>query len=248
MRRIISKDNPFFHIPRFAFGYELLPDNARVLDFGCHDGAFGYLLKQYRSVNYFGVDKNRDAIRRAPEGVVVKELAYPLPFAEGQFDAAMMFEVLEHIHDQDAALSNVYRVLKPGGLLLISAPRRHIFSFLDLANFKFVFPRLHRWYYSLTRSSEDYRQRYAANPNGLVGDVEREKLWHQHFRDDEMCHLIERNGFRIEELDGAGLFSHVFTFLAHVLGLGFIFPQWMRDWDSRAFHYSSIFCAARKPN
>jgi SAM-dependent methyltransferase len=247
MRRKISKDNPFFHTPRFAFGYALLPEHARVLDFGCHDGNFGYLLKQHRNVDYIGVDKNRDAIKKAPDGIVVKELVHPLPFADGQFDAVTMFEVLEHIHDQDKALLDVFRVLKAGGLLLVSVPRRHVFSFMDLANLKFVFPGLHRWYYSLSRSPEAYRQRYVANPNGLVGDIEKEKLWHQHFKDNEMRNLLERNGFRVEEMDGAGLFSQLFTFAAYVLRLGFLFPQRVRDWDNHTFHYSSLFCAARTP-
>ena len=248
MHRKISKSNPFFESPRFAFGYALLPDHARVLDFGCHDGRFGYLLKQHRNVDYIGVDKNRDAIKKAPDGVVVKELVHPLPFADDEFDAVTVFEVLEHIHDQNKVLSDLFRVLKPGGLLLISVPRLHVFSFMDLANLKFVFPGLHRWYYSLTRSPEAYRQRYTANPDGLIGDIEKEKQWHQHFREVEMRELLERNGFCIEEIDGAGLFSQLFTFLSYVFRLGFLFPQSVRDWDNYAFHYSSLFCAARKPN
>lgn len=247
MRRKISKDNPFFHTPRFAFGYALLPEHARVLDFGCDDGRFGYLLKQYRNVDYIGVDKNREAIKKVPEGVVVKQSAHPLPFADGQFDVVTMFEVLEHIHDQNKVLLDVFRVLRSGGLLLVSVPRRHVFSFMDLGNLKYVFPGLHRWYYSLTRSPEAYRQRYAANPDGLVGYNEKEKLWHQHFRDDEMRELLERNGFCVEEIDGVGLFGQLFTFAAYVLRLGFLFPQWVQDWDHYTFHYSSLICAARKP-
>ena len=247
MRRIISKDNPFIHTPRFAFGYELLPDNAYVLDFGCHDGKFGAILKKYRNINYIGIDKNCDAVKNAHQGVVVKELVYPLPFTDQEFDVVIMFEVLEHIHDQNKTLSEIFRVLKPGGLLLVSVPRRHVFSFLDLANFKFVFPSLHRWYYSMTRSPEAYRQRYVNNTNELVGDIEKEKLWHQHFSDGEMRELLERNGFSINEIDGCGLFTQVFTFLAYVLRLGFLFPQSVRDWDNRTFHYSSLICAAGKP-
>lgn len=247
MRRKIPKDSPFFDTPRFAFGYALLPEYARVLDFGCHDGTFGYLLKQHRNVDYIGVDKNRDAIKKAPDGIVVEEWAHPLPFTDGQFDVITMFEVLEHIDNQNKALLEMFRVLVPGGLLLVSVPRRHLFSFMDLANLKFVFPGLHRRYYSLTRSPEAYRLRYVANSNGLVGDIEIEKRWHQHFTDDEMRELLVRNGFCVEEIDGAGLFNQVFTFLAYVLRLRFLFPQRVRNWDSHTFHYSSLLCAARKP-
>lgn len=251
MRCAISPENPFtlrMQHPGFAFGYERLRDNTRILDFGCHDGAFGAELRKHRRIEYFGVDKNRDALKRAPDGIVVKEFALPLPFADAEFDAVTMFEVLEHIADQDRVLREVFRVTKAGGLLLVSVPRRHVFTFLDMANFKFAFPTIHRFYYSLTRSREAWQQRYGANPNGLVGDVEQEKLWHQHFRDEEMRDLLERNGFRVVAMDGAGLFHQPMNFIGYVFRLKFLFTARVRYWDLRTFHSSSLLCAARKPS
>lgn len=246
MRRSLSSDNPFVHTPRFAFGYEYINNDARILDFGCHDALFGRELLKYRRINYFGVDKNREAIAKASEACIVKELEYPLPFSDDEFDVVVMFEVLEHIADQDQVLQEIIRVIKPGGILVISVPRMHIFSFLDLANFKFIFPKMHRLYYALTRSDKAWRERYQSNPNGLVGDIEKEKLWHQHFRDDEMRTILDRNGFQVLELDGYGLFRLVMTFLSYVFRLNFLFPQALRDWDSNTFHYSGLLCAACK--
>jgi SAM-dependent methyltransferase len=181
---------------------------------------------------------------KTPPGIVIKELVYPLPFVDGEFDAITMFEVLEHIHDQNKVLSEIFRVLKPGGLLLISVPRQHLFSFLDLANFKFVFPSLHRFYYSLTHSHDAYEQRYVSNSNDLVGDIETEKRWHQQFSDVQMIKLLEDNGFKVEEIDGFGLFNLLFTFVGGIFHL--IVPQSVRNWDNCTFHYSSLLCAARK--
>jgi SAM-dependent methyltransferase len=45
-----------------------------------------------------------------------------LPFADASFDAALMFEVLEHVTDPAAAVGELYRVLKPSGVLLLSTP------------------------------------------------------------------------------------------------------------------------------
>lgn len=246
MRRSISKTNPMLDTPRFAFGYELIPEHSRVLDFGCRDGEFGTGLVKNRSAEYVGLDKDVDAIRRARPGITVMEFAYPLPFPDEHFDVVTMFEVMEHLHDQDRILQQVRRVLRPAGLLIVSAPRFHLFSFLDLANFKFVFPTLHRLYYSFTKSNAEYRDRYVANASGLVGDIEKEKGWHQHFREREMQALLERNGFTVEEIDGAGLFDQVFTFLSHVLRLGALFPHRLRLWDSYTFHYGSVLFSARK--
>ena len=48
--------------------------------------------------------------------------AAALPFAEGSFDAAVMFQVLEHVPDPAAVTREIHRVLAPGGTLLGSAP------------------------------------------------------------------------------------------------------------------------------
>ncbi len=50
--------------------------------------------------------------------------ALQLPFADNCFDKVICSEVLEHIPDYRAALSEIERVLKPGGLLCASVPRR----------------------------------------------------------------------------------------------------------------------------
>ena len=246
MRRKLSEKNPFFNTPRFALGYELLPDNAHMLDFGCHDGKFGQMIKSYRNIDYVGVDKNLDAIKNAPQDILIKELVFPLPFTNEEFDAITMFEVLEHIHDQNKVLTEIFRVLKPNGFLIVSVPRQHIFSFLDLANFKFIFPNLHRYYYSFMHSKQAYQERYIENTNELVGDIETEKRWHQQFSDDEMTELLERNGFKVEEIDGFGLFNVLFTFLGAIFRVSV--PQSVRNWDNRTFHYSSLLCVARKIN
>ena len=50
--------------------------------------------------------------------------ARSLPFASGEFDAIVCSEVLEHIVEDGAVLMELNRVLRDGGLLLISVPNR----------------------------------------------------------------------------------------------------------------------------
>lgn len=45
-----------------------------------------------------------------------------LPFADGQFDAVCLMEVLEHVHAPARAIDEIYRVLRPGGTLIFSVP------------------------------------------------------------------------------------------------------------------------------
>ncbi len=53
----------------------------------------------------------------------VRADARHLPFADGEFDVVIAAEVLEHIHEDSAAIAELHRVLRPGGLLAVTVPR-----------------------------------------------------------------------------------------------------------------------------
>ena len=59
-----------------------------------------------------------------PAGRVIRGDLQALPIAEHQFDVALLNEVLEHVPDDRAVLSEMFRVLKPGGTLMIFSPSR----------------------------------------------------------------------------------------------------------------------------
>jgi SAM-dependent methyltransferase len=62
------------------------------------------------------------ALRERAAGQVVEADLAALPFEEASFDGAVLGEVLEHIEDDRAALTEVARVLRPGGVLALSVP------------------------------------------------------------------------------------------------------------------------------
>jgi SAM-dependent methyltransferase len=95
-----------------------------ALDFGCGTGAFLADLERFGTVSAVDADpsavafchaRGRPEVRVAPPGA-------PLPFADGAFDLVTTLDVLEHIDDDVAALTEVRRVLRPGGLLLAAVP------------------------------------------------------------------------------------------------------------------------------
>jgi SAM-dependent methyltransferase len=47
-----------------------------------------------------------------------------MPFADGSFDAAVSFQVIEHVRDDAAFVSEIRRVLKPGAVVLLTTPNR----------------------------------------------------------------------------------------------------------------------------
>ncbi|MDQ5823953.1 MAG: class I SAM-dependent methyltransferase [Chloroflexota bacterium] len=50
-----------------------------------------------------------------------------LPYAESQFEMVLCMDVLEHVQDVEAVVSEIYRVLKPGGVVLTTVPNRRAF-------------------------------------------------------------------------------------------------------------------------
>lgn len=100
-----------------------LPAVARVLDAGCGSGRILDALSRYGEVS--GLDTNPDSVALARErgyedvreGVVER-----LPWADETFDLITMLDVLEHTADDHAALSELHRVARPGGYLLVTVP------------------------------------------------------------------------------------------------------------------------------
>lgn len=111
---------------------------ARVLDAGCGTGGLIRRLSgQMPGVQWTGLDLSPLACELARERVkatVVEGSVTALPFADGTFDAVVSADVLYHLDDDDAALREFYRVLKPGGAVVINVPAfQWLWSYHDVA-------------------------------------------------------------------------------------------------------------------
>lgn len=96
------------------------PADTHLLDIGSGTGWLGDHFP-----NYTGLDAAPEAVARAAEkgrNVQFGDLAEPLPFEDGSFENAVVKDVLEHVPDPVATVREVYRVLKPGGLVFASSP------------------------------------------------------------------------------------------------------------------------------
>lgn len=93
-----------------------------VLDVGCGQMPYREMLlgEGYRAEKYIGLDLEVNPIHRNQPDIVWIEGKIPL--ADESVDSALCTEVLEHIPDPDRFLTEVARVLKPGGTLVFTVP------------------------------------------------------------------------------------------------------------------------------
>ena len=95
----------------------------RILDVGCGTGANLLLLSKYGDAE--GVDVSEDALAFCRERGLDKVklgAGEELPYADDTFDLVTAFDVVEHMDDDLAGLTEMRRVLRPGGRVLLFVP------------------------------------------------------------------------------------------------------------------------------
>ena len=124
----------FFDMIEQVMRREAETSDRRILEVGCGAGGMLGPLGRYGKVT--GIDISHEYMQfcasRGHDSVVTGS-GYDLPFRDDSFDMVALFDVIEHIEDDVRVLSEVQRVLKPGGRVFISVPA---YQFLYL-------PRLH---------------------------------------------------------------------------------------------------------
>jgi ubiquinone/menaquinone biosynthesis C-methylase UbiE len=97
----------------------------RALDLGCGDGA---LTAELDAAALTAADVSSVALERARRRLgsetrlLELEPDAPLPFGDGEFDLVLCTETIEHVRDLQLLLSELRRVLRPGGTLALTTP------------------------------------------------------------------------------------------------------------------------------
>jgi ubiquinone/menaquinone biosynthesis C-methylase UbiE len=104
---------------------------SSVVDIGCGTGA-ACVAFSIHGMHAVGVDSSGQMLDlarlRAEEdgakAVFVQADGLALPFADGEFDLCVCDQVIEHVQEYPILLAEIFRILRPGGLALVSAPHR----------------------------------------------------------------------------------------------------------------------------
>jgi len=97
-----------------------------VLDIGCARGfLLGQLKERLPGIQCFGLELSSTLAAMArTSGVTVfeQDIARGVPLPPDRLDLIVMGEVIEHVFDPDACLEEIWRLLKPGGHVIVTTP------------------------------------------------------------------------------------------------------------------------------
>jgi SAM-dependent methyltransferase len=193
----VSSDRPrrrrlASYVGRTGRARRWLPNDARrVLDVGCSTGygTAGVAVARPSS-RVVGIESDpnhlAEAWARFPWLTILDGDATALPIADDSADAVLLLDVVEHIAEPERALAEAHRVLRPGGVLILSVPHRGLLGRVDALNV----------YTSLRRRRPSWPPLEAATESGGAR--------HRHFATDELEQLL-RPWFGVERMTRTGL-------------------------------------------
>lgn len=132
LETFVSNENTIEHLHRYALACEYVKEKV-VLDIACGEG-YGSLLLAKTSKIVFGVDIDKDSIDAATLKYkkdnlqFIESSATHIPLEDDSIDIVVSFETIEHLEYHDQMLSEIKRVLKQDGLLIMSSPDKYYYS------------------------------------------------------------------------------------------------------------------------
>jgi SAM-dependent methyltransferase len=177
---------------------------ASLVDLGCDDGSLTLRLASRvgaESIHCVEIVEERAQIaERRGVHVIRADLNSPLPLGDGMFDVACSNQVIEHLHDTDLFVSEVFRILRPGGYAVVSTE--------NLASWHNIVSLLFGWQpFSLTNVS--HQSGSIGNPLALHREEAFAwKSWEhvRAFAYRGLSELFTAHGFVVESIAGAGYF------------------------------------------
>ncbi len=122
------------HIHRYNEALKLIRDNDSVMDIACGTGFGTDMIAKATRGQVIGGDIASEAITECTDRWQLANLSFrvldgtKLSFPDNYFDKIVSFETLEHTGQYRGMAAEFARVIKPGGLLILSTPNREVSS------------------------------------------------------------------------------------------------------------------------
>jgi len=118
-------DNPILQRLLCAYNYAKSYVKGTTLEVGCGEG-YGAKIFDGIADKYIGIDKYESKNKENFKNIefIKMKVPYMRLFNDDTFDTIICFQVIEHIKRDDILLREIYRVLKPGGVCLLSTPNK----------------------------------------------------------------------------------------------------------------------------
>jgi 2-polyprenyl-6-hydroxyphenyl methylase/3-demethylubiquinone-9 3-methyltransferase len=168
--------------------------DRRLLDVGCGGG---YLCEDFVTLGFevTGVDASRNTLEAARAHAAQNGLqinykdarAEALPFDDASFDCVSCCDVLEHVNNVGLTISEIARVLKPGGLFFYDTINRTFISWL-----------------TVIKMAQDWKRTAWEAPNTHE--------WRRFVKPSELEALMNTNGLTMQETKGIGPGNHLGCF------------------------------------
>jgi len=197
--------------------------NKNMLDLGCDDGIWTTRISKKMGTRLvYGIEIVEEKIKDArSKGIDVKnsDLNLKFPFEDEKFDVIHANQVIEHISDLDRFMSEIYRVLKKGGYIIISTENG--------SSWHNIFASILGWQiFSLTNISS--KKMGIGNPLAIHrGENISLSSWTHKtiFNYLGLKEFLEKYNFKVSKIDGAGYYP---------------FPAFFGKIDIRHSHFLTI--------
>lgn len=180
-------------------------NDAQFIDLGCDDGVWTKkLAERIGTNNIYGIEivkERAEMSEKSGINVKISDLNTKFPYEDNQFDIIHSNQVIEHVKDTDLFVSEIYRILKPGGYAVIST--ENLASWHNIGALFFGYMP-----FSLVNTT--FKTAALGNPLAPHNnqDYWESSSW-QHvrvFTTKGLKHLFELFGFNVQSVKGAGYY------------------------------------------
>ncbi len=200
---------------RLKLAYQWLDGKYEcLLDGGCSHG-YGTRFFAQKAQETYGIDVDKESVEIANSrypGINFK--CAPLEntgFPDEFFDAIVITDVLEHTNDKIQSLSEMNRILKNQGTMIITTPHKGLFEFLDPYNYgyylKKFMPSIYKSLFRFIRRLKNDKLNIDYNPAHLKK--------HFHYSESDLIAMLDnslfKDNYEIEKILKSGLFLEVFA-------------------------------------